>query len=151
MPLGSSPTKSQEKEFWCWRPTIAFLYLFLFHSLLLLTSFPSLNKNKINNLLRCSLCGDLACRPLIEVLKTPYPFSYPLPLTPYPFKRTLILLDQTQTITTNHRRQHKALLICFFTFLYSNGNFRHNLDQTSSKHPSIPATHTCTCKPNVLC
>ena len=45
VPLGSSPTKSQ-KNFSGWRPVIAFLYIFLFHSLLRLTSFLSQNKNE---------------------------------------------------------------------------------------------------------
>ena len=47
VPLGSiaSLTKSQEKDFSGWRPAIAFLYFFLFHSLLRLTSFLSQYKN----------------------------------------------------------------------------------------------------------
>ena len=49
VPLGSSPTKSQKKKTSGWRPAIAFLYLFLFHSLLCLTSFLSQNKNQNNN------------------------------------------------------------------------------------------------------
>ena len=39
------PTKSQKKVFAGWRPAIAFLDLFLFNSLLRLTSFLSQNKN----------------------------------------------------------------------------------------------------------
>ena len=56
LPLGSSPTKSQKKdvcvykrlrkEFSGWRHAIAFLYLFLFHSLLRLTSFLSQYKKE---------------------------------------------------------------------------------------------------------
>ena len=38
--------KISKKDFSGWRPAIAFLYLFLFHSLLRLTSFLSQNKNK---------------------------------------------------------------------------------------------------------
>ena len=40
-PLGSSSTKSQKKDFSGWRPAIAFLYFFLFQSLLRLASFLS--------------------------------------------------------------------------------------------------------------
>ena len=36
--------KISKKDFSGWRPAIAFLYLFLFHSLLRLTSFLSQNK-----------------------------------------------------------------------------------------------------------
>ena len=39
-----------KKDFSGWRPAIAFLYLFLFHSLLRLTSFLSQNKNPIFSL-----------------------------------------------------------------------------------------------------
>ena len=46
--LGSSPTKFQKKTFRGWRPAIAFLYLFLFHSLLRLTSLLSQNR-KLRN------------------------------------------------------------------------------------------------------
>ena len=39
--------QNQKKDFLGWRPAIAFLYLFLFHSPLCLTSFLSQYKNKI--------------------------------------------------------------------------------------------------------
>ena len=37
--------KISKKDFSGWRPAIAFLHLFIFHSLLRLTSFPSQYKN----------------------------------------------------------------------------------------------------------
>ena len=53
LPLGSSPTKSK-KKISDWQPAVAFLFLFLFHSLLRLTSF--LSQNKI--ITRCELMAS---------------------------------------------------------------------------------------------
>ena len=57
--------KKKKKDFSGWRPAIAFLYLFLFHSLLRLTFFLSQYKNEEEDTWKCGearLRGGLLLR-----------------------------------------------------------------------------------------